>query len=83
MEILIIGGTGAVNFQDNSIFGNTAAHPDLGFRYTVSFLEGAHRMICWTDRNGRIEKSGIDPLDDRQIAAGEHLSAEMMRSLAG
>jgi nucleoside-diphosphate-sugar epimerase len=49
-----------VNFQFNNIFDNTAARRVLDFRYTVSWLEGAKRMISWLDANGKIDGSSPD-----------------------
>jgi nucleoside-diphosphate-sugar epimerase len=49
-----------INFQYNNIFDNTLAKQDLNFQYSVTWLEGAKRMISWLDTNGRIEDSSPD-----------------------
>jgi nucleoside-diphosphate-sugar epimerase len=49
-----------VNFQFNNLFDNTAAKRDLDFSYTVSWLEGAKRMIDWLNTNNRVEGSSPD-----------------------
>lgn len=53
-----------VNFQFNNIFDNAKAKQDLDFRYTVTWLEGAKRMISWLDANNRIQDSGESYYDD-------------------
>jgi len=59
------------NFQFNNIFDNTAARSDLGFRYTVSWEEGARRLVDWLDAHGRVDNSDLDHFDDNLIAAWE------------
>jgi len=73
----------ADNFQFNNILYNAAAHEDLGFRYTVPFIEGVRRTVAWLDANGRIEDSDLDPYDDRIIAAWRRCGAAMARELQG
>lgn len=73
----------AVNFSFNNIFDNTAARTDLGFRYTVPFVEGVRRTVAWLDARGQIEDSDADPFEDRVVAAWERLGAEMARELDG
>lgn len=70
------------NFQGNSIFDNTAAKTDLGFRYTISWVEGVRRTVAWLDANNKIVISDDDPFDDQLIAAwqrfGDTLAQEFM-----
>lgn len=73
----------AVNYQFNNIFDNTAARDDLGFRYTVPFIEGVRRTVAWLDAHGRIENSDLDPYDDRIIAAWRRYGASMAQELQG
>ncbi len=49
-----------VNFQFNNIFDNSKAKQDLDFRYTVTWPQGAKRMIAWLDANNRREDSSVD-----------------------
>ena len=72
----------AENFQFNNIFDNSAAKTDLGFRYTIPWVEGVRRMVAWLDEHGRIENSDDDPFDDRLIAAWERLGTAMAQELA-
>jgi nucleoside-diphosphate-sugar epimerase len=72
-------GIAATNFRFNNIFDNSAAHADLGFRYTVPWVEGVRRTVAWLDERGRIENSDGDPFDDRLIAAWERLGEQMAR----
>ncbi len=70
-------------FQYPSIFDNSAAIADLGFRYTIPWVEGVRRTVAWLDERGKIENSDDDPFDDRVIAAWEQLGASMAQDLAG
>jgi nucleoside-diphosphate-sugar epimerase len=72
-----------VNFHFNNIFDNTAARTDLGFRYTIPFVEGIGRTIHWLDEGGRIESSNAHPFYDRILSAWQELGAAMTRELAG
>jgi nucleoside-diphosphate-sugar epimerase len=54
-------------FQYNSVFDNGAAMKDLGFRYTVSWVEGVRRTVAWLDEQDKIANSDDDPFDDRLI----------------
>ena len=56
------------NFQFNNIFDNRAARDDLGFRQTISWHDGAKRLVKWLDANNRIANSDEDPFDDQIIA---------------
>lgn len=70
-------------FQYPSIFDNSAAIQDLGFRYTIPWVEGVRRTVAWLDERGRVENSDNDPFEDQVIAAWEKLCAQMAGDLAG
>ena len=72
-----------VNFSFNNIFDNSAATADLGFRYTIPWVEGVRRTVAWLAERGRIENSDDYPFYDRIIEAWERLGANMVRELAG
>ena len=69
-------------FQFPSIFDNSAAMKDLGFRYEITWVEGVKRTVAWLDERGKIENSDNDPLEDRLIAAWEKLGADITTELA-
>jgi nucleoside-diphosphate-sugar epimerase len=71
------------NFQFNNIFDNSAARADLGFRYTIPWVEGVRRTVAWLDARGMVEDSDADPFDDALIAAWERLGQGMAAELAG
>ncbi|MCS6775593.1 MAG: NAD-dependent epimerase/dehydratase family protein [Chloroherpetonaceae bacterium] len=68
-------------FQYPGIFDNQAAMQDLGFRYTVPWVEGVRRTVAWLDARGRIASSDEDPFDDRILAAWEHMTSRMAEDL--
>ncbi len=70
-------------FQYPSIFDNSAAIADLGFRYSIPWVEGVRRTVAFLDERGRIENCEDDPFDDKVIAAWEKLGAQMTEDLAG
>jgi nucleoside-diphosphate-sugar epimerase len=65
------------NFQFDNIFDNSAARRDLGFRYTVPFVEGARRTIAHLDAQGRVESWKAAPYYDRFIAQWDALCAQL------
>lgn len=67
------------NFQFDNIFDNTASHEDLGFRYTIPWVEGARRTIQWLDIHGKIEPAESQPFYDKLLAAWERASDLMVR----
>jgi nucleoside-diphosphate-sugar epimerase len=73
----------AINFSFNNIFDNGAAHDDLGFRYTIPFIEGVHCVVSWLEAHGRLDQVQEPPFYDRVIQAWEHLGEAMVQELAG
>lgn len=68
------------NFQYNSIFDNSAARADLGFRYTVRWEEGARRLVRWLDEHDGVANSDDDHFDDNLITAWEHLCDDLQHA---
>ncbi len=71
----------ALDLRYTNIFDTTAARRDLGFRYTIPWVEGARRVVAWLDAHGRIADSDADPFDDGVIAAWEALGTAMVTRL--
>ena len=59
----------AENFQFNNIFDTRAAREDLAFQYTISWEQGARRMVDWLDERGRVASGDADLFEDRLIDA--------------
>jgi nucleoside-diphosphate-sugar epimerase len=74
-------GICAINFQFNNIFDNAAARAVLDFEQTISFAEGARRVVAHLDRVGGIADSDQDPLEDKLIAAWQELSKGMLQAI--
>jgi nucleoside-diphosphate-sugar epimerase len=55
------------NFQFNNIFDNSAAKRDLGFRYTIGFLEGMRDTVPWVESTYGFDNSDDDPYYDEVI----------------
>lgn len=70
-------------FQYPSVFDNSAAIKDLGFRYTIPWVEGVRRTVAWLDARGKVANSDEDPFDDTVIAAWNRLSDGMANELTG
>jgi nucleoside-diphosphate-sugar epimerase len=70
------------NFHYNNIFDNAAARTDLGFQYTIPFVEGARRVIAWQEAHGGFEDSDDYPFYDAILAAWERLRTGMAQALA-
>jgi nucleoside-diphosphate-sugar epimerase len=71
----------AENFQFSNIFDAAAARADLGFQYTIPWVEGVRRMAAWLDAHGRIESSDADPFEDRLIDTWRRLGARLGEEL--
>lgn len=71
----------ADNFQFNNIFDNSAARTDLGFRYTISWVEGVRRAVSWLERNRQPAPSDDAGIDDQIIAAWREMEKSIELSL--
>jgi nucleoside-diphosphate-sugar epimerase len=69
------------NFHYNNLFDNAAARADLGFEYTISFAEGARRVIAWQEAHGGFEDSADHAYYDAILTAWEQFGADMAQAL--
>lgn len=65
------------NFQYNNVFDNTAAKRDLGFAYTIPFVDGVKRTVAFLDQNNMVQNSDQDPFDDLLISTWEEMRKEL------
>ncbi|KAB1198297.1 MULTISPECIES: NAD-dependent epimerase/dehydratase family protein [Haloferax] len=57
------------HFQYSTVFDNSRAIADLGFRYTVDFETGVERTVEWLDDHDAVDSWKTEPLDDRLVSA--------------
>jgi nucleoside-diphosphate-sugar epimerase len=69
------------NFQYSNVFDNSAAKADLGFRYTIPWVEGVRRTVAWLDERHLILDSDTDPVDDQIIAAWQAATHQMIAAV--
>jgi nucleoside-diphosphate-sugar epimerase len=60
------------NFQFNNIFDTMAARQDLGYAYTISWVDGVKRTIAWYERDGRPTVEA-DPLHDQILSTWQKI----------
>ncbi|HEX8531676.1 MAG TPA: NAD-dependent epimerase/dehydratase family protein, partial [Cytophagales bacterium] len=72
-----------INFKYSNVFDNGAAKRDLGFRYTVPWVEGVRRTVAWLDAHDTAEKAEAFPFYDQLIEAWDELSGQLTDRLAG
>jgi nucleoside-diphosphate-sugar epimerase len=70
------------NFQFNNIFDTTAARNDLGFRYTIPWVEGVKRTVDWFDRFVKPSSTDDGGFHDQIIAAWKQAEHAMSQSPA-
>jgi nucleoside-diphosphate-sugar epimerase len=56
-------------FQYPSIFDNSKAARDLGFKTTVPLVETFRRQVEWMEKTGRMKKTAEEPFEDLMIEA--------------
>jgi nucleoside-diphosphate-sugar epimerase len=56
-------------YQYGSIFDNTKAARDLGFKTTVPLVETFRRQIDWVEKKGKIKQVVDEPFEDLMIEA--------------
>jgi len=69
--------TVVTNFQFSNIFDSTAAHSDLDFRYSITWVQGVRRMAAWMEENQRSDNSDQDTFEDRLAAAWEQWGTKL------
>jgi nucleoside-diphosphate-sugar epimerase len=67
------------NFRHNNIFDNSKAKRDLGFRYTVSFEEGARKCIDYLIRHNGLENCDNYPFYDRLVGAWRRFTSDLVQ----
>ena len=56
-------------YQYDSIFDNSKAARDLGFKTTVPLVETFRRQVAWMDKSGKTKKVEDEPFEDLLLAA--------------
>ena len=69
--------------QYSSIYDNSAAKNDLGFRYNTPWVEGVRRTVAGIDESGGFEDCDKFPFYDRIIRAWERVELEIESEFAG
>jgi nucleoside-diphosphate-sugar epimerase len=72
----------AQNFKFNNIFDNSASKRDLGFQYTISWVEGVRRAVNWLEAHNKMLKGGDDSFDDAVIAAWRQVEQTISRDFS-
>ncbi len=71
----------ADNFQYNNIFDNSAAHKDLGFRYTINWVDGVQRTVAWLEKYGNRSVPDDLGVDDQIINAWQRIVSSVVNDL--
>jgi len=56
-------------YQFPSVFDNSKAARDLGFKTTVPLVETFRRQVAWMEKEGKLKRSEEEPFEDLMIAA--------------
>ncbi len=72
-----------LNFKFDNIIDVSTARRDLGFRYRITWEEGARRIVTSHQSRGLLSGDGADPLYDAIIRAWERLTVAMQQEMAG
>ncbi len=56
-------------YQYPSVFDNSKAARDLGFKTTVALVETFRRQVTWMERSGKLKKVEDEPFEDLMIEA--------------
>ena len=71
------------NFQYNNVFDNSKAKSDLGFRYTVTFENGAARCLKYLLSHDAIENCNNYPFYDRLVDLWRENSERLTAAMEG
>jgi hypothetical protein len=71
------------NFQFPNIFDNGAAMADLGFQYTILWVEGVRRTVAYFEAHHPMESWDAEPWYDRLIELWERTGTAMTREAEG
>lgn len=71
------------NFQFPNVFDNSAAAADLGFRYTIPWVEGVRRTVAYFEARNPIEAWDTEPWYDRLIDSWERWGTGLEREAEG
>lgn len=69
------------NFQYDTFFDTTKARRDLGFRYTVTFEDGARKCRQFMEANNLIESCENHPFYDRIVDAWSKCESELIQAV--
>ncbi len=61
------------NFGFNNIFNNARCSEELGFRYTIPWVEGARRCVGWLVEHGQVAAADEHPFYDQLLDAWARL----------
>jgi nucleoside-diphosphate-sugar epimerase len=56
-------------YQYPSVFDNSKAVKDLGFKTTVPLIETFLRQVAWMEKSGKLKKVGEEPFEELMIEA--------------
>jgi nucleoside-diphosphate-sugar epimerase len=70
------------NFQYNNIFDQAASQQDLGFEQTISWEEGAGRMVQWLEAHGELRRAEEEPEYQRVLDAWESARSAFGEAMA-
>lgn len=56
-----------LNFRFNNIYDSSKAKRDLGFEYTISWREGAKRLVAYHEKIGNLKPENDHPLYDKIV----------------
>ncbi|MCM3627578.1 hypothetical protein M3194_09385 [Paenibacillus glycanilyticus] len=71
----------AENFRNVTIFDNTAARKEVGYRYTIRWEDGSRAVIRELDQRGLIARSGELPFYDRLLERWEEHASSLVQEI--